>query len=405
MVYLKKEAADDLQDLWAKHTTTEKEYGAGFDGDVKMLAIKDNLGNMEHWYNMANQHWMEAITHIRKAKFFMDQNKIGVTRSDDFGKILVLALENVQTCRAEFLRSHRRRAWTSVFQQMEFERWLDSKQQDAFMRDVSRDSIIPFTAENIRGTLENVFRSRTKLFDESVARVFDDLCSHAVENGSGPVMPEQLKRGWNRSAGWKTNDSFKVNKKLIFLRGVDYESFSGFHLSYGEGRTIYSDVDRILCVLDGKTLADCYTIGEAIEAKCRSLGRGVVQGGAVFESEYFDGRFFKKGTVHLTWKRLDLWERFNITAAAGKRWLGEDTQQYRPKKRREETNRECSENGHLFVDGVCQRCNDPEIDEVAAVECEYCRAIFEVTGQKHCPMHREVVALPPSPACKLALSS
>jgi hypothetical protein len=397
MVYLKKVAIDDTPDLWAKQTTSEKEYAADFSGDVTFLAINDNLGNMEHWYNLGNEHWMEGIMHIRKAKYLMDQNKISVSRGDDFAKILVLALENVQTCKAEFLRSHRRRAWTSVFEQMEFGRWLDSKQQETFMRDVQRDSTIPFTAENIRGTLDNVFRSRTKLFDESVARVFDDLCSHAIENGAGPVIPESLKRHWSRGEGWKTNDSWKVNQKLIFPRGVDY-SYSGFTLSYGQGRTIYTDLDRILCVLDGKTLADCHTIGHAIEARCRSLGQQVVQGGATFESDYFEGRFFKKGTVHLKWKRLDLWERFNITAAAGKKWLGEDTQQYRPKKRKENTDWQCSEHGHEFVDGVCKRCDDPEIDEVAAIECDYCRAIFEHTGHKHCPMHDEVLVLPVPPS-------
>ena len=59
------------------------------------------------------------------------------------------------------------------------------------MRDVERDSTIPFTAENIKNTLENVFMSRKKLFDESVANVFDELCSHSVENGSGPIAPSE----------------------------------------------------------------------------------------------------------------------------------------------------------------------------------------------------------------------
>ena len=166
-----------------------------------MLAIRDNLGNMEHWFNMANEHWCKGIEHIRKAKLYMDQNKVSDSRGSsrnesDFKTILANGLENVHTCRAEYLRRHRRLAWTSVFQQMEFGRWLDCKQQERFMRDVERDSTIPFTAENIKSTLENVFMSRKKLFDESVANVFDDLCSHAVENGSGPVAPESVKRSW-----------------------------------------------------------------------------------------------------------------------------------------------------------------------------------------------------------------
>jgi len=390
MVYLKKVAQDDAPDLWAREATQERQYDVDYDGDVKMLAIRDNLGNMEHWFNMANEHWIKGIEHIRKAKLYMDQNKVSDSRGsreDDFGTILAMALANVHTCRAEYLRRHRKLAWTSVFEQMEFHRWLDSKQQDRFLRDVERDSTIPFTAENIRTTLENVFLSRKKLFDESVASVFDELCGHAVENGSGPVMPERLKNRWNGGEGWKTNDNYKVNQKLIFPRGVEF-SFSGFHMPWsGDARTIYSDLDRILCVLDGRPFETCHTIGKALDAQCKAVGSRTNPGGWTFESEYFEGRFFKKGTVHLKWKRLDLWEAFNKTAAQGKKWLGEDTQQYRPKKKKADPEWYCERNGHKFVDGICENCNDPEIDEVAAVECDLCRAIFEHTGQKHCPIH------------------
>ncbi len=398
MVYLKKDAVDDAADLWAKKTTSEQHHGVEFDGDITMLAIRDNLGNMEHWFNMANEHWMKGIEHIRKAKLFLDQNKIhdrssGHDRDKDFKHILEMALENVHSCRSEFLRRHRKLAWTSVFEQMEFNKWLDSKQQDKFMRDVQRDSTVPFTAENIRTTLENVFMSRKKLFDESVANVFDELCGHAVENGSGPVIPSNVANSWRKGEGWKTNDNYKVNQKLIFPYGVSY-SFGGFNLNYGGARTIYTDIDRILCVLDGKPFEKCHTIGDAIETMCRMVRGETNSGGWKFESEYFEGRFFKKGTVHLKWKRLDLWEAFNKTAAAGKKWLGEDTQQYRPKKKRKDTEYYCEKNGHDFVDGTCTNCHDPEFDEVAAVECEFCREIFEHTGQKTCPMHEETVAFP-----------
>jgi hypothetical protein len=394
LVYLKMVAADDTQDLWASKTTAEKNYTAEFNGDVQMLAIRDNLANMEHWYNMANAEWMAGIQHIRRAKFLMDQNKISEysrgVNGEDTKTILAMALDNVGTCRAEFLRSHRKRAWTSVFEQMEFNRWLDSAQQETFLRDVRRDSTIPFTAENIRATLDNVFASRKKLFEESVARVFDDLCSNAVENGEGPSIPGKLKSSWRKGEGWKTNDSYKVNKKLIFPHGITF-SFWGFS-TYGRGgaETIYTDLDRILCVLDGKQLSRCYTVGAALHNAAQHAKTG-----GTFESEYFTGRFFKKGTVHLKWRRDDLWERFNLTAAAGKKWLGEDTQQYRPKKRkdgRDADHWECRES-HEFVDGVCTRCQEPEVDEIEAVECEMCRAVFEFTGRKTCPMHEEIGSL------------
>ncbi len=384
MVYLKKTAPDDAPDLWARNPGAEQEHGVDFDGDPTMLAIRDNLGNMEHWFNLANEHWMRGIENIRKAKFYLDQNKISDSRGssrEDFATILELALSNVHTCRAEFLRRHRRLAWTSVFSQMEFHRWLDSKQQERFMRDVERDSTIPFTAANIRDTLDNVFMSRKRLFDESVANVFDDLCGHAVENGSGPIAPERLRSRCDRGEGWKTNDSYKVNEKLIFPYGVEM-GLSGClrQRGYGSGTAavVCSDLDRILCVLDGQPFDKCHTVGRAVDN---------ARPGELVESDYFEIRGYKKGTLHLKWKRLDLWALFNQTAAAGKKWLGEDTQQYRPKKKKADPDWHCEHNGHRFVEGACVNCGDPEIDEVAAVECELCRAIFEHTGRRECPLH------------------
>jgi hypothetical protein len=398
LVYLKKVAPDDTQDLWAKNTTQEKQAGVEFDGDIRFLAVRDNLGNMEHWYNMANQHWMRGIEHIRKAKLYMDQNKIsdGYSNKESLSKILELSLENVHTCRAEFMRAHRKKAWTSVFEQMEFGRWLDSKQQEVFMRDVQRDATIPFTGDNIRNTLHNVFGSRKRLFDESVARVFDDLCGHAVENGEGPIMPHKIKN-YRGSEGWKTNDNYKVNKKLIFPYGIKWDSIFHRFSRYNDSSagTIYMDLDRILCVLDGKSFEKCYTVGQAMGIAADRAGKTPSSGGTTFESDYFEGRFFKKGTVHLKWKSEKLWELFNRAAAAGKKWLGEDTQQYRPKKRKDGNdadNWQCR-SGHSFVNGVCEYCEGPEVDEVEAVECEFCRAIFEHTGVKHCPIHEETIDL------------
>jgi hypothetical protein len=51
---------------------------------------------------------------------------------------------------------------------------------------------------------------------------------------------------------------------------------------------------------------------------------------------------------------------------------------------------------HTFVNGTCEHCQEPEVDEVEAVECEFCRAIFEHTGRKHCPIHEEIDFLPVS---------
>ena len=312
MVYLKKVSEDDSIDLWAKDTE-EKAANDDIGGDANMLAIRDNLGNMQHYYDQANEHMLKAFQHIRKASSYMGAN--GVYRGADYEKILSLALNNLNDAKAEFGRKHRGDVWKEVFNKMEFHKWLDKKQREEFVRDIERNGNIPFTKENIRGTLENVFLQRGRLFEQSVANVFDELTRYY--NGNT-----------NHTEGWKTNDSYKVNKKIIFPWGCRFEKdYRYFTTCYGGQIDIYNDLDRILCVLAGKDLKECGTIDRAMSNKFRILGNHVKQGfDNETESEFFHIKFWMKGTVHLTFKDKDLWARFNITAAQGKQWLGQQTQ-------------------------------------------------------------------------------
>ena len=306
MVYLKKVSDDDRIDLWATEPGTEREPDGDINSPDNMLAIRDRLGNLQHYYDSANEHFLKALQHLRKAALFMDAN--GITINQDYEHMAGIAMRNVNNARAEFARKHRRDAWMNVFKLTQFHRWLDRKQSDQFIRDIETNGNIPFTADNIKGTLENVLSQRGRLFEQSVANVFDELTRYF--NGNT-----------NHTEGWKSNDSYKVNLKLVFPWGCEF-SYGSFSMAWGRGVIdVYNDLDRILAVFDKKTLDRVYSVQGALQnafRNCRTPG--------TCESEYFEIRYFKKGTIHLKWKRRDLWEQFNITAAAGKKWVGENTQ-------------------------------------------------------------------------------
>ena len=178
MVYLRKVAADDAADLW-KSDAPEKDIGLGDVTPDNMPAIQDKLSNMQHYYDKANEHMLEAFRHIRKAATYMSGNKID---GHDYENIIKLAFRDFNEARAEYFKKHRRDAWMAVFNQMEFRKWLDKVQTDAFVRDIERNGNIPFTKDNIRGTLENVFLQRRKLFEKSCANVFDELRKYHADN-------------------------------------------------------------------------------------------------------------------------------------------------------------------------------------------------------------------------------
>jgi hypothetical protein len=314
LVYLKKVAQDDAVDLWAKTSTEEKAPNDGVQ-DPQWLAIKDKLGNMQHYYDQAQENMFLAFQYLRRAAQFLGANDIYI--GQDYDNLVQLGFKNLNSAKAEFTRKHRRDAWLKVFEKMEFRKWLDKKQTDEFIRDIERNGNIPFTADNIKGTLENVFVQRRKLFEMSVANVFDELTRY-------------YKGNQFHNEGWKTNDSYKVNRRLVFPYGCqfDHKFCRSFNMRYnGSDIDIYNDLDRVLCVLDGQDFTQCRTIHHALDTRFRSLGHNVHSPfDNSTESQYFEIKFFMKGTVHLFFKDERLWQEFNITAAKGKAWLGERTQ-------------------------------------------------------------------------------
>jgi hypothetical protein len=295
MVYLKKLAADDAPDLW-ETSTAEKSANENDIASGNMLAIQDRLGNMQHYYDRANEHMLEGFRQIRKAAVYMAGNGIDGYKYED---IVKLRFKDFNEARAEFFRKHRRDAWMQVFKKMEFRKWLDKIQTDAFIRDIERNGNIPFTKDNIKGTLENVLSQRRKLFLQSCANVFDELRKYHADNV-------------HHTEGWKSNSSYKINRKTVFPYGCNF-SYGRFSLYASYSRIdIYNDLDRIMCVLDGKDFDACATIAKAMDNKFHILGYSVKSPfDNTTESRYFDIRFFKKGTVHLKFKDEKLLQDFN----------------------------------------------------------------------------------------------
>jgi hypothetical protein len=327
MVYLKKISDDDTMDMWAS-VTAEREANDDIGADPDMLAIRDDLGNMEHYYNSANEHMLKAFAHLRKAQLYFAANNIPVSGEETYEKIAAMAYKNTNTARAAFSVKHKRDAWTQVFNRMQFRKWLDKKQTDEFLRDIEKSSDVPFTKENIRGTLANVFEQRNRLFHKSVANVFDALTS--TFNGNTTFVGG----GSAGRNGWKTNDSYKVNEKVIFPWGCRYDDSSKKYGGVGNfdlysnhaAVDIYNDLDRVLAVLNGDKFEEINTIGAALRNRFYERGYDHHAPNNWVDSQYFTVKYWMKGTVHLIWKDKALWEKFNLAASKGKNWIGTSTQ-------------------------------------------------------------------------------
>jgi hypothetical protein len=116
---------------------------------------------------------------------------------------------------------------------------------------------------------------------------------------------------------WVTHESWRREKNW-------------FQVNWG-CRSKMDDIDKSLCYIDGRRIENIVSIEKCLE-------NGFWFGEWKTESTFFDIRFYKKGTVHITFKDAKLWKEFNMRACAGKNWLPEAEVDEWKKSKQKETN-------------------------------------------------------------------
>lgn len=208
-----------------------------------------------------------------------------------------------------FVRNLKSAAWDEVFRRTDMHNLVSEgvrKEMDALQKDNQR---MAFSENNIAALLETLFLNRGAILKQCVVEAFDHMARYHKENR---VHVE----------GWKTNDAWRVNQRVVLPHMVRLGWSGQPEVEWSHQRTL-NDIDRALAFLEGKKLDDVErTIVKAIEQLGKEEGRQF--SGVLFTSSYFEMRAYKKGTLHLLFRHCDLWERFNLTAADGKNWLPDD---------------------------------------------------------------------------------
>jgi hypothetical protein len=195
--------------------------------------------------------------------------------------------------------------WTHILEKLGMEKYLTSDLREKFRQFVEEQGAMALTKEHIGQVLSMILLNSKSIMDQAVVAVFDLFTMYHKENRC-------------HVEGWVTNKSWKVNRKVILPHFIGIGWSGRWDISYRRHQE-FADIDKAMCHLDGKRLEDIVSVAQALKDEWAGEDRGKCS------STFFDIRYFKKGTAHLTFRDEALWQRFNIAACQGKGWLGHES--------------------------------------------------------------------------------
>jgi hypothetical protein len=278
------------------------------------VAVNDLVGALVGQYSHVEGVFVEYLKAYRRLKFHVAAISTGTHRSiDDMLKDAVRYRDKPQEMRDHFMVDLREQAWNSIIKRTKLHDLMSASVRRDFDELQKSQQAMAFTEENIHALFDLLWQNQHKILQRSVEESFDLMTRYHKENR---VHVE----------GWKSNDAFKVARKVVLPSRVSRSYSGGLEVNHYR-QTDLDDIDRGIAMVDGKRLRNITSIADALRERFKGMK---VYSGPLEDntctSTYFHIRFFKKGTIHITWLDEGLRERFNIAAAQCKKWLPMDYQ-------------------------------------------------------------------------------
>lgn len=207
----------------------------------------------------------------------------------------------------EYIRLVRAKYWKALFSNKEFIGKLTSNLVEKYQKMVEQMADYDFTPFNIQQVALEMNAEMGKGVEDTIVEMFEQMTTEHY------WCPE-CKQNIHYFNGWATNQAHKIGKKVILPMNL-YSSWSSdgaFDLSKAE--SVISDIEKVFDYLDGNMTADVDLYGVLKLAHSQGKTRNI-------DCKFFLVDMYKKGTLHIKFKRQDLVDRFNIYCCGKKGWL------------------------------------------------------------------------------------
>ena len=196
-------------------------------------------------------------------------------------------IEKRETAMKAITRNLDRGIWRDLMKKSGMLSIMDAQARDQWYNSLEKEDIPVVSEANILSTFEQLHLNKIDVFERGVINVFKGL-------------------SWD----YKTNSPCSFGKKIIVNNLVAHSRW-GFSLNWGWRRDQLADLERMLFLLDGKPIPD--NRGDVTTRLMEHIRDNSSKD--VYEDDFFSIRYFQKGTVHITFKRIDLTEKMNDIVA------------------------------------------------------------------------------------------
>lgn len=209
-----------------------------------------------------------------------------------------------------YIKCVRKKYWSALFKNEKFTRLLTQNLCEKYLNMVDKLVDYDFSPYNIYSIRYEMSKEMCGSLEETILNLFDEFSHKYSYIG-------ETSKNIHYYNGWKTNDAFKINKKVIIpLNGwwdVAY-SWGRFYPTQYDVESKLRDIEKVFNYLNGHD-APYNQLSLALqEAEKNGQTKKI-------HCAYFDLTFYKKGTLHIEFHRQDLLDKFNIFGSQKKGWL------------------------------------------------------------------------------------
>ncbi len=223
--------------------------------------------------------------------------KLGLEREDKEGS----SLENA------YIKQIRSKYWKALFNNEQFMGLFTSNLKQKYMNHIAELKDYDFS-------LYNIYTIRIQLSKEMVQAV-EDTILNLFEEFSHKHYYDETSKNIHLYNGWKTNKSYKINKKVIIpLNGFTGWSTKPYKPTHYQVIDKLKDIEKVFNYLDN---------GETEEIDLMEVLKFAEEYHETrkIETKYFYITFYKKGTCHIEFKNMKLLKKFNLFGSQRKGWL------------------------------------------------------------------------------------